>query len=69
MTSSIDFSQMSNEEVGKMYVDGLQVYEDQIEIMDFIRKKSTDVRNVLHEIEEELVKRKIQVKPVEEKNE
>ena len=69
MTSSIDFSKMSNEEVGKMYVEGLQVYEDQIEIMDFVRKKSTDVRNILHDLEIELKKRNIKIKTMEETNE
>ena len=69
MTSSIDFSKMSNEDVGKLYVDALGVYEDQIAIMDFIRKKTTDVRNTLHDIEQELHKRKIKIKPMEEKNE
>jgi len=69
MTSSIDFSKMSNEEVGRLYIDGLKVYEDQITIMDFIRKKATDIRNNLHDIEQELHKRKIKIKPVEEKNE
>ena len=69
MTSSIDFSQMSNEEVGKMYVDGLQVYEDQITIMEFLRKKYMGVRNDLHEIESELKKRNIKIKPVEKENE
>tara|TARA_Y100000114_G_C11760148_1_gene329073 strand:- start:3774 stop:3983 length:210 start_codon:yes stop_codon:yes gene_type:complete len=69
MTSSIDFSQMSNEDVGKMYADGLQVYEDQLTIMEYVRKKSTDVRNVLHDLEIELKKRNIKIKPVEEKNE
>lgn len=69
MTSSIDFSKMSDEDIGKLYIDGLQVYEDQISIMDFIRKKTTDVRNDLHDIEQELHKRKIKIKPAEEKNE
>lgn len=52
-----------------MYVEGLQVYEDQIEIMDFVRKKSTDVRNILHDLEIELKKRNIKVKTMEETNE
>ena len=69
MTSSIDFSQMSNEDIGKLYIDGLQVYEDQITLMDVIRKKATDVRNNLHDIEQELNKRKIKIKPTEEKTE
>ncbi len=69
MTSSIDFSKMSNEDVSKMYVDGLQVYEDQITIMEYVRKKSTDVRNVLHDLEIELKKRNIKIKTVEEEDE
>jgi len=69
MTSSIDFSKMSNEDVGKMYADGLQVYEDQITIMEYVRKKSTDVRNVLHDLEIELKKRNIKIKTVEEEDE
>lgn len=69
MTSSIDFSQMSNEDVGKMYADGLQVYEDQLTIMEYVRKKSTDVRNVLHDLEIELKKRNIKIKTVEEEDE
>lgn len=69
MTSSIDFSQMSNDDIGKLYIDGLQVYEDQITLMDVIRKKATNVRNNLHDIEQELNKRNIKIKPTEEKNE
>ena len=52
-----------------IYAQGLQVYEDQITIMDFVRKKATEVRNTLYEIETELKKRNIQIKPVEEDNE
>ena len=52
-----------------MYVDGLQVYEDQITIMEYVRKKSTDVRNVLHDLEIELKKRNIKIKTVEEEDE
>tara|TARA_R100000773_G_scaffold44385_1_gene45346 strand:- start:3326 stop:3535 length:210 start_codon:yes stop_codon:yes gene_type:complete len=69
MTSLIDFSKLSDEEIGKLYVDGLQVYEDQITIMDFLRKKYIGVRNDLHEIESELKKRNIKIKPVEKENE
>lgn len=69
MTSSTDYSKLSDEEVSNIYAQGLQVYEDQITIMDFIRKKATEVRNTLHEIEIELKKRNIQIKPVEEDNE
>lgn len=69
MTSSTDFSKLSDEEIGKLYVDGLQVYEDQITIMEFLRKKYIGVRNDLHEIESELKKRNIKIKPVEKENE
>ena len=69
MTSSIEFSKISDEDLAQIYIEGLQVYEDQIQIMDYMRKKSTDVRNNLHDIEGELRKRKISIKPVEEKNE
>ena len=69
MTSLIDFSKLSDEEVGKLYVDGLQVYEDQITIMEFLRKKYIGVRNDLHEIESELKRRNIKIKPVEKENE
>ena len=69
MTSSIDFSKMSDKEVGKLFLQGVQVYEDQITIMDFIRKKATEVRNDLHELETELKKRNIQIKKIKEKSE
>ena len=69
MTSSIDYSKLSNEEVGTIYAQGLQVYEDQITIMDFVRKKATEVRNTLHELEVELKKRNIQIEKVEKQNE
>jgi len=69
MTSSIDYSKLSNEEVSTIYVQGLQVYEDQITIMDFVRKKATEVRNTLHELEVELKKRNIQIEKVEKQNE
>ena len=42
MTSSTDFSKLSDEEVGKLFLQGIQVYEDQITLMDFIRKKVTE---------------------------
>jgi|TARA_B100000287_G_scaffold325973_1_gene310208 hypothetical protein len=69
MTSSIDYSNLSNEEVSTIYAQGLQVYEDQITIMDFVRKKTTEVRNTLHELEVELKKRNIQIEKVEKQNE
>ena len=69
MTSSIDFSKMSNEDVGKLYVDALGVYEDQISVMEYIRKRTTIVRNSLEDIETELKKRNVKIKTVEEKNE
>ena len=69
MTSSIDYSNLSNEEVSTIYAQGLQVYEDQITIMDFVRKKATEVRNTLYEIETELKKRNIQIEKVEKQNE
>ena len=37
--------------------------------MDFIRKKATEVRNDLHELETELKKRNIQIKKIKEKSE
>ena len=60
---------MSDKEVGKLFLQGVQVYEDQITIMDFIRKKATEVRNDLHELETELKKRNIQIKKIQEKSE
>ena len=69
MTSSIDYSNLSNEEVSTIYAQGLQVYEDQITIMDFVRKKTTEVRNTLYELEVELKKRNIQIEKVEKQNE
>ena len=64
MTSLIetDFSKMPNEDVMRLYLEGVQVYEDQIEIMDYVRKKSIEVRNDLVDLENELHKRKIQIK-------
>ena len=50
-------------------VDALGVYEDQISVMDYIRKRTTIVRNSLEDIEIELKKRNIKIKTVEEKDE
>ena len=69
MTSSIDYSKLSDEEVGKLFLQALQVYEDQISIMDFVRRKATEVRNDIHDLEIELTKRNVQIKSLEEKNE
>ena len=66
MTSSIDYSKLSDEEVGKLFLQALQVYEDQISIMDFVRKKATEVRNDIHDLEIELTKRNVQIKSLEE---
>ena len=63
MTTSIeiDFSKLSDKELASLYIQGIQVYEDQIEIMDYVRKKSIEVRNDLVEFEKELKKRKIEI--------
>ena len=69
MTSSINYSNLSDEQVGKLFLQALQVYEDQISIMDFIRKKATEVRNDIYDLEIELTKRNIEIKKLEENNE
>ena len=68
MTTSIeiDFSKLSDKELASLYIQGIQVYDDQIEIMDYVRKKSIEVRNDLVEFEKELKKRKIEIKTIEE---
>ena len=69
MTSSTDFSKLSDEEVGKLFLQGIQVYEDQITLMDFIRKKVTEVRNDLHDLENELQKRNVKIKRIQVESE
>ena len=69
MTSSTDFSKLSDEEVGKLFLQGIQVYEDQITLMDFIRKKVTEVRNDLHDLENELQKRNVKIKKIQVESE
>ena len=46
MTSSTEtnFDKLSNDDLMRLYLEGIQVYEDQIEIMDYVRKKSIEVR-------------------------
>ena len=64
MTSSTEtnFDKLSNDDLMRLYLEGIQVYEDQIEIMDYVRKKSIEVRNDLVDLENELHKRRIQIK-------
>ena len=68
MTTSTNdkFKDVSDEKVADLFLQGIQVYEDQIELMDYVRKKSIEVRNDLVELEEELVKRKIEIEITEE---
>ena len=68
MTTSTNdkFKDVSDEKVADLFLQGIQVYEDQIELMDYVRKKSIEVRNDLVELEEELVKRKIEIEVTEE---
>ena len=68
MTTSTEdkFKDVSDEKVADLFLQGIQVYEDQIELMDYVRKKSIEVRNDLVELEEELVKRKIEIEITEE---
>ena len=68
MTTSTNdkFKDVSDEKVADLFLQGIQVYEDQIELMDYVRKKSIEVRNDLVELEEELVKRKIEIEIIEE---
>ena len=63
MTTSTEdkFKDVSDEKIADLFLQGIQVYEDQIELMDYVRKKSIEVRNDLVELEEELVKRKIEI--------
>ena len=68
MTTSTNdkFKDVSDEKIADLFLQGIQVYEDQIELMDYVRKKSIEVRNDLVELEEELVKRKIEIEIIEE---
>ena len=59
------FKDVPDEKVASLFLQGIQVYEDQIEFMDYVRKKSIEVRNDLVELEEELVKRKIEIEITE----
>ena len=56
---------MPDEAVVSLYLQGIQVYEDQIELMEYVRKKSVEVRNDLVEFEDELRRRKVQIELVE----
>ena len=69
MTSSTDYSKLSDEQVGRLFLQALQVYEDQIAIMDFIRKKAAEVRNDIYDLEKELAKRNVEIKNLEKENE
>ena len=68
MTTSTNdkFKDVSDEKIADLFLQGIQVYEDQIELMDYVRKKSIEVRNDLVELEEELVKRKIEIEVTNE---
>jgi hypothetical protein len=57
---------MPDEGVVSLYLQGVQVYEDQIELMEYVRKKSLEVRNDLVELENEMTKRKIEIEIDEE---
>ena len=57
---------MPDEGVVSLYLQGIQVYEDQIELMEYVRKKSLEVRNDLVELENEMTKRKIEIEIDEE---
>ena len=56
---------MPDEAVVSLYLQGIQVYEDQIELMEYVRKKSVEVRNDLVEFEDELRKRNVEIELVE----
>ena len=69
-TSTEDkFKNMPDEGVASLYLQGIQVYEDQIELMEYVRKKSLEVRNDLVELEDELKKRNIEIELVEREEE
>ena len=59
------FKDMPDEGVVSLYLQGIQVYEDQIELMEYIRNKSVEVRNDLVELEDELKKRNVEIELVE----
>ena len=56
---------MPDEGVVSLYLQGIQVYEDQIELMEYVRKKSVEVRNDLVELEDELRRRKVEIELIE----
>ena len=69
-TSTEDkFKNMPDEGVASLYLQGIQVYEDQIELMEYVRKKSLEVRNDLVELEDELKKRNVEIEIVEKEEE
>ena len=64
---------MPDEGVVSLYLQGIrdmitkqkENYEDQIELMEYVRKKSLEVRNDLVELEDELRKRNVEIELVE----
>ena len=56
---------MPDEGVVSLYLQGIQVYEDQIELMEYVRKKSVEVRNDLVELGDELKRRKVEIELIE----
>jgi hypothetical protein len=60
---------MPDEGVVSLYLQGIQVYEDQIELMEYVRKKSVEVRNDLVEFEDELRRRKVEIELIEREEE
>ena len=54
-----------DEGVVSLYLQGIQVYEDQIELMEYVRKKSVEVRNDLVELGDELKRRKVEIELIE----
>jgi len=56
---------MPDEGEVSLYLQGIQVYEDQIELMEYVRKKSIEVRNDLVEFEDELRRRKVEIELIE----
>ena len=60
---------MPDEGVVSLYLQGIQVYEDQIELMEYVRKKSIEVRNDLVELEGELKKRNVEIELIEREEE
>ena len=63
----MDYKDLKDEELAKLYANTLQLYDDQLSVLEAVMVKTAESRSVLVDLEQEMIDRGFDFKEPEEK--